>query len=106
MHDCYKCYYRSRTTLTCDYILIMGKSRGVPAEFCDKFKEREDEEIEPFVLDIQRLYYKGFSDRRISRELGTSRYSVFAWRQSNGLEPNGETQRGRPKRSDLNGCQL
>lgn len=101
MAECYRCHYRSRVTLSCDYILIEGHSRGMPASCCTKFKQRKDEDIDPYVLRVQELYYKGYSDRRISRELGVSRYFVYTWRKSNWLEANGEA--GRPKRSECFG---
>lgn len=95
---CYKCHYRSRATLSCDYILMEGKSRGCAAENCDKFKERSGCFIDPKLINIERMYYSGYSDRRIASYLGVSRYSVYTWRRAQSLEPNGFRQRGRPKK--------
>jgi len=95
--ECYKCQYRSRSTLTCDYILIEGRSRACSPENCDKFKMRTGEYINPKLIQIEKLYYSDYSDRRISRELNISRYTVYTWRQSQGLEAKGISQRGRPK---------
>ena len=98
MQECYKCFYRSRVTLSCDYYMLTG-TRVVKSEFsCSGFKEREGESICPHVLEIEMLYYKGLSDRAISRTLGISRYSVYTWRTSQGLEPKGNELRGRPKK--------
>ena len=99
MADCYKCLYRSRITLSCDYILVTGQSRGEPAGCsCTKYKPRSDGGLVPYVLDLEKLYWMGYSDRRIARELKVSRYFVYTWRQANGLEPKGEKLRGRPKK--------
>ena len=88
MPNCYKCKYRSRITLTCDYILYNSKSRGCSVEDCNKFEQRTDAEISPHLIEIMKLYYMGFSDRAIARILGISRYIVRTWRMSCGLEPN------------------
>ena len=88
MPNCYKCKYRSRITLTCDYILHEKKSRGCLVKDCDKFVQRTDAEISPHLIEIMKLYYEGHSDRAIAKRLGTSRYVVRAWRLSCGLEPN------------------
>lgn len=68
------------------------------AKECSGFKERIGEAISPHVLEIEKLYYKGCSDRKIARTLGISRYSVYTWRNSQGLEAIGDEQRGRPKK--------
>ena len=88
MPNCYKCKYRSRITLTCDYILYNSKSRGCSVQNCDKFEQRTDAEISPHLIEIMKLYYMGFSDRAIAKILNISRYIVRTWRISCGLEPN------------------
>lgn len=88
MANCYQCKYRSRITLTCDYILYENRKRGCSVENCDKFVQREDEPITPYLLEINKLYYNGYSDRAIAKSLNISRYFVRSWRISNGLEPN------------------
>lgn len=88
MSKCYRCKYRSRVTLTCDYILHEKKSRGCSVECCDKFVQRQDGEISPHLIEIMKLYYQGYSDRAIARALGITRYVVRVWRMSCGLEPN------------------
>lgn len=98
MRECYRCFYRSRVTLSCDHYLLTG-TRVVKTELsCSGFREREGEAINPHVLEMERLYYKGLSDRAISRELGVTRYSVYTWRESMGLATNGNELRGRPKK--------
>ena len=98
MSECYKCFYRSRKTLTCDYILITGEARKCSPVNCNKYKEKTGKNLEPYILDVQKLYYQNYSDRRIAKTLGISRYVVYTWRNINGLEANGESQRGRPKK--------
>lgn len=95
MPNCYKCRYRSRVTLTCDYILHKKKSRGCSVDNCDKFEQRADAEISPHLIEIMKLYYTGYSDRAIAKLLGISRYVVRAWRLSCGLEPNEWIKRNR-----------
>lgn len=97
MKKCHKCVYRSRTTLSCDYYMLTRNRVVKTEEECSGFQERSVE-IAPNVLDMEALYYKGFSDRAISRRLGISRYSVYTWRCSMGLESRGVEQRGRPKK--------
>jgi hypothetical protein len=65
---------------------------------CSGFKQRTGPAISPNILEIEELYYKGLSDRAISRKLGINRYAVYSWRISQGLEPNGNDLRGRPKK--------
>lgn len=95
MPNCYKCQYRSRVTLTCDYILYEKKSRGCSVENCDKFVQRQDGEITPHLIEIVKLYYSGMSDRAIAKKLGITRYVVRAWRLSSGLPPNDWTLKNR-----------
>ena len=98
MKKCYKCAYRCRVTLSCDHYMLTG-IRVVKNDLdCSGFKEREDAVIDPNMLEMERLYYEGLSDRGISRYLGVTRYSVYSWRISMGLEPNGNELRGRPKK--------
>lgn len=99
MSDCYKCEYRSRVTFTCDYILYAGTARGCCAENCDKFRQRKGAEISPNIIEIIKLYWRGYSDRAIAKELGISRYVVRAWRISCGYEPN-ERSIKKPPRCD------
>lgn len=96
MADCYKCQYRSRVTLTCDYYLVTNQLRGCSVEACDKFVEREGKFIDKNILKIEKLYYKGFSDRAISEQLGVSRYVVYTWRKTMALPINKENT-GKPK---------
>ena len=98
MAECYKCYYRSRLTLTCDFYLIHGYRKSKPAAECIDFKPRVSGDLDPHILDMERLYYKGLSDRGIARNLGISRYKVYTWRTCYGLPANGEAQRGRPRK--------
>lgn len=79
-------------------MLMKGESRKEPAEHCTKFIQRTDGNLNPYILDVQKLYYQKYSDRRIAEELGVSRYFVYTWRQINGLDSNGESQRGRPRK--------
>lgn len=96
--NCYKCRYRSRTTLSCDYILMEGHSRGCSAKDCNKYKEKAENFIDPNLILIEKLYYSDCSDREIARKLKISRYSVYTWRKTQGLEPKGCMKRGRPKK--------
>lgn len=98
MQKCYKCFYRSRATLSCDYYLLTGVRFVRTETECTGFVEREGIAISPHVLEMESLYYKGLSDRAISRALGITRYTVYTWRTSMGLEPRGNEQRGRPKK--------
>lgn len=79
-------------------MLIEGHSRGCNPEGCIRFKERADGYIDPNLLAIEKLYYSGYSDRSIAKELGITRYTVYTWRTAQGLEPKGEALRGRPKK--------
>ena len=88
----------SRVTLSCDYCLIQKQLRGCPVENCTKFKPRTGKPIDPKTIEMEALYYQNFSDRAIARKLGVSRYMVYTWRASYGLEPRGESQRGRPRK--------
>lgn len=93
MPDCYRCKYRSRITLTCDYILYKGKSRGCDVDVCNKFSEREGKEIPASLIEIMKLYFQGFSDRSIAKRVGVSRYIVRTWRISCGYEANGQNKK-------------
>jgi len=101
MKECYKCFYRSRVTLSCDYYLTTGTRVVKSEEHCSGFREREGESLAPHILEMEALYYKGLSDRAIARKLSVSRYSVYTWRISQGLPPKGNEQRGRPKRTEM-----
>lgn len=98
MNKCYNCFYRSRITLSCDYYMLTGCRVVKTDETCSGFKQRKGEAISPHVLEMEKLYYQDFSDRAIARKLGISRYQVYTWRISLGLEPRGNEQRGRPKK--------
>ena len=98
MKECYKCFYRSRVTLSCDHYMLTYKRVVKDETGCSGFKERNGIAINPYTLEIEQLYYKGYSDRAIAKELGITRYSVYAWRISQGLEPRGNELRGRPKK--------
>lgn len=98
MKECYKCFYRSRVTLSCDYYMLTGTRVVKDENGCSGFKQRLGQAISAHVLEIEKLYYDGLSDRAIARELGITRYTVYSWRTAQGLEPRGNELRGRPKK--------
>lgn len=100
MKKCYRCYYRSRITLSCDYYMVTGARVSKTEDECSGFRQRCGDAINPNEIEMEKLYYKGLSDRAISRELGISRYAVYSWRISLGLEPRGDEQRGRPRKEE------
>lgn len=59
---CHKfgCVFYSPTTMTCDYFIITGKTRGCPAtDDCNKYS---------LVLGDERPLNKGFVPRRVTQE--------------------------------------
>jgi hypothetical protein len=81
------------TLKTCNYLLDIGKMRGVPAEQCThwegekKITKRRD--AHKITLRYRELYDLGRSDADIARATGRSESSVLQWRRRNGLAAQG-----------------
>lgn len=95
---CKSCLYHSTRSDTCDYILIVGHSRGCSIDECDKYvPDHAARSLADYLLhkaqlpDLDRrlldLYEQGFTDDEIGRLTGRSKLIIYHWRKKMGLLP-------------------
>lgn len=79
---------------SCDYILLVGHSRGCPAgDECTRYTPMKNAEVTPeFISAMLRFYDQGLSDLEIGRAIGKGRFFVRYWRRKLGLISNRESE--------------
>lgn len=100
---CRTCLYRSARTDTCDYILIVGHSRGCPVKGCTKYVATENakrlcdyyagvRDLPESDKELLDLYEQGFTDSEIGQLTGKGRMVIAHWRQKMGLRSQKELE--------------
>lgn len=114
---CGSCYYYSRSSRSCDYLLITGETRDCPANACDVYLSRNDKERPRIGVQVRRrkpkaskerpdeaqaesptpvkltpsrlreLYKQGLGDEEIADLAGRSLQTILLWRRKAGLAP-------------------
>lgn len=89
---CEKCRFWGRSTNTCDYILVMDRSRGCPVgKGCKRMEPavvQKNKRIKWDEAKAYELWQQGKNDVEIGREVGASSFTVGYWRKHRGLASN------------------
>lgn len=111
MEKCQSCYYRGKHGYGCNYLSVVGHSRGCPVKGCTKYKfsrkrakkevppptvkEAEAAEVPESILKKRgrydqrmELYQQGLTDPEIAGEMGISKGAIAHWRKALGLPSN------------------
>ena len=114
MEKCRSCYYRGKNEYGCNYLSVVGHSRGCPVKGCTKYKfssKRAEKEVRPPQAketevhvgitakkgryeQRMELYQQGLTDPEIAREMGISKGAVAHWRKAQGMPSNYRREAG------------